>query len=143
MAEALVTVHTRKRRLFRGWWWPVVSKLVFDQMAAPVPKIIDGFGVCSVKGKMVNEHEALYGTRIGRGDRSARVKPFQMPCFPPSFKWPGIETSHPCGSRRPYKYEDKQAAFRWVNKYLCRTKKKCIAAFVGEAPSKGASCTIE
>jgi hypothetical protein len=31
MAEALGTVHTRGRGLLRGWWWPVGSKLVFDQ----------------------------------------------------------------------------------------------------------------
>jgi hypothetical protein len=34
-------VHTRGRRLVRRWWWPVGPKLVFDQMAAPVPEIKD------------------------------------------------------------------------------------------------------
>jgi hypothetical protein len=28
--------------LLRGRWWPVGPKLVFDQMAAPVPEIMDG-----------------------------------------------------------------------------------------------------
>jgi hypothetical protein len=42
MAEALGTVHMHGRRLFRGWWWSVGRKLVFDQMAAPVPEIMDG-----------------------------------------------------------------------------------------------------
>jgi hypothetical protein len=26
---------------FRGWWWAVGPKLVFDQMATPVPEIMD------------------------------------------------------------------------------------------------------
>jgi hypothetical protein len=25
-----------------GWWWEVGTTLVFDQMAAPVPEIMDG-----------------------------------------------------------------------------------------------------
>jgi hypothetical protein len=41
MAEALGTVHTSGRGLLPGWWWPAGSKLVFDQMAAPVPEIMD------------------------------------------------------------------------------------------------------
>jgi hypothetical protein len=42
MAEALRTVHTRGRELFRGWWWALSTKLVFDQMIAPVSEIMDG-----------------------------------------------------------------------------------------------------
>jgi hypothetical protein len=42
MAEAWGTVHTLGKGLLRGWWWPVGPKLVFDQMAAPVPEIING-----------------------------------------------------------------------------------------------------
>jgi hypothetical protein len=41
MAEKLGTVHTRGRKLLRGWRWPVGPKLVFDQMVAPVPEIMD------------------------------------------------------------------------------------------------------
>jgi hypothetical protein len=36
-----VKVHTCGRVLLRGWWWPVGPKLVFDQMAAPVPESMD------------------------------------------------------------------------------------------------------
>jgi hypothetical protein len=36
MAEALRTVHTRGRGLFRGLFWPVGTKLVLDHMATPV-----------------------------------------------------------------------------------------------------------
>jgi hypothetical protein len=35
-------MNTCRRGLFQGWWWPVGPKLVFDQMAAVVPKIMDG-----------------------------------------------------------------------------------------------------
>jgi hypothetical protein len=42
MALALESEHTRGRELLRWWWWPVGQKLVFDQMAAPVPEIMDG-----------------------------------------------------------------------------------------------------
>jgi hypothetical protein len=34
-------VQMRGRGLLRGWWWPVGPKLVSDQMAAPVPEIMD------------------------------------------------------------------------------------------------------
>jgi hypothetical protein len=42
VAKALGTVHTRGRGLLQGWWWPVGPKLVYDQMAAPVPEIMCG-----------------------------------------------------------------------------------------------------
>jgi hypothetical protein len=42
-AEALRTVRTRGRGLFRGRWWPIGPKLVFNQMAALVPEIIYSF----------------------------------------------------------------------------------------------------
>jgi hypothetical protein len=42
MAEALGKVHARRRGLVRQWWWPEGPKLVFDQMAAPVPEIMNG-----------------------------------------------------------------------------------------------------
>jgi hypothetical protein len=42
MAEALGTVHIRGWGLIRGWWWPVSPKLLFDQMAAPIPEIMGG-----------------------------------------------------------------------------------------------------
>jgi hypothetical protein len=42
MAGTLEMVHKREKGLFGGWWWPVGPKLVFDQMAAPVPEIMDG-----------------------------------------------------------------------------------------------------
>jgi hypothetical protein len=41
MAEALGTVHTHRMRLLGGCWWLVGPKLVLDQMAAPVPEIMD------------------------------------------------------------------------------------------------------
>jgi hypothetical protein len=28
--------------LLRGWWWPVSTKLIFDQMAARIREIMDG-----------------------------------------------------------------------------------------------------
>jgi hypothetical protein len=39
-AEALETVHTRRRGLFWVWWWPAGLKLICHQMAAPVLEII-------------------------------------------------------------------------------------------------------
>jgi hypothetical protein len=42
MSEALRTVHTRGSGLLWGWWWLVGPKLFFDQIAAPVPEIMDG-----------------------------------------------------------------------------------------------------
>jgi hypothetical protein len=41
MAEALETVHTHGRGLLRGWWCPIGPKLFFNQMAAPVPELMD------------------------------------------------------------------------------------------------------
>jgi hypothetical protein len=41
MPEALGTDHKCGRRLLGGWWWLIESKLVFGQMAAPVPEIMD------------------------------------------------------------------------------------------------------
>jgi hypothetical protein len=41
MTEALGKVNTRGRGLLRGWRWPVGPTIVFDQMSAPVPKIMD------------------------------------------------------------------------------------------------------
>jgi hypothetical protein len=34
-------VNNCRRGLLQGGWWPVGSKLVFDQMAALVPEIMD------------------------------------------------------------------------------------------------------
>jgi hypothetical protein len=42
MAQALRAVHSSGRELLRGLWWTMAPKLVFDQMAAPVPEIMDG-----------------------------------------------------------------------------------------------------
>jgi hypothetical protein len=42
MAEALGAVHTRGRELLRGWW-VMCRHRFFDQMAASVPEILDGF----------------------------------------------------------------------------------------------------
>jgi hypothetical protein len=44
MARALGTVHTSGRGLLRGLWGPVDPELVFDQMVAPVPEIMDTSG---------------------------------------------------------------------------------------------------
>jgi hypothetical protein len=41
MAKALRSVHTSGRGLVRGLRWSVGPKLIFDQMAAPVPEIMD------------------------------------------------------------------------------------------------------
>jgi hypothetical protein len=43
LAETLGTVHTRGIGLLRERWWPLGPKLIFDQMAAPVPDIMDGY----------------------------------------------------------------------------------------------------
>jgi hypothetical protein len=45
MAEELGTVYTRGKGLFRGLWWLVRPKLVFYQIAAPVPEIKDICGI--------------------------------------------------------------------------------------------------
>jgi hypothetical protein len=42
MAEVQGRMHTCGRGLLWWWWWPVGPKLVFDQMAAPVPEFKDG-----------------------------------------------------------------------------------------------------
>jgi hypothetical protein len=34
-------MHTHGKGLLQGWWWLAGPKLVSDQMAAPVPEIID------------------------------------------------------------------------------------------------------
>jgi hypothetical protein len=57
MAEALRTVHTGRRELLRGCWWPVGPKLVFDQMAAPVPEIMAVSFYCELNRKRM----ILYG----------------------------------------------------------------------------------
>jgi hypothetical protein len=41
MAEMLEMVNAHERGLLWGWQLPVGPKLVLDQMAAPVPKIVD------------------------------------------------------------------------------------------------------
>jgi hypothetical protein len=41
MAEALGMRHKCGRGLLWGWWWPLGPKLVLNQMAAPVPEIMD------------------------------------------------------------------------------------------------------
>jgi hypothetical protein len=42
MAECLETEHTCGRGPLRRWLWPVGPKLVFEQMAAPVPEVMNG-----------------------------------------------------------------------------------------------------
>jgi hypothetical protein len=46
MAEVQRTVH---RTTLRVIVWPVGPKLVFDQMAAPVPEIMVYFCICLIK----------------------------------------------------------------------------------------------
>jgi hypothetical protein len=41
-AFGLETVHTPRTGILRGLWRPVGPKLVLDQMALPVPKIMNG-----------------------------------------------------------------------------------------------------
>jgi hypothetical protein len=41
MAEVKGMVHMGGKRLLQGWWCPVCRKLAFDQMAAPVPDMMD------------------------------------------------------------------------------------------------------
>jgi hypothetical protein len=41
MGELLGMVHMCRMGLLWGWWWPVDPKLVFDQMTAPAPEIMD------------------------------------------------------------------------------------------------------
>jgi hypothetical protein len=43
MAEALGTMHKRRRGLLQGWWWPVGPKSVFDQIA-PILEIMNMSG---------------------------------------------------------------------------------------------------
>jgi hypothetical protein len=66
MTEALGTVHIRGRGLLRGSCWPVDRKLVFDQMAAPVPEIMEGslYGVSPTFSRNVSP--ALSRTHIYR-----------------------------------------------------------------------------
>jgi hypothetical protein len=53
MVEALGTVLTSGRELFRGWWWPMGPKLVFDHIAAPVPEIMYGsLCVCNMDSRV-------------------------------------------------------------------------------------------
>jgi hypothetical protein len=40
--EALGTMHTLRRGLLRELWWPVGSKLIFDEIEAVVSEIMDG-----------------------------------------------------------------------------------------------------
>jgi hypothetical protein len=65
MAETLGKVHTRRRALFQGQWWRVRPKLVFNQMAAPVPEIMDkvwfAYGLCS---KVTTLCSARFKTRL-------------------------------------------------------------------------------
>jgi hypothetical protein len=44
MTEAMGTMRTCRRGLFRRWWWSVGPKLVFDQMEEPVPEIMNSSG---------------------------------------------------------------------------------------------------
>jgi hypothetical protein len=59
-AEALGTVHMRGRRLLRGRWWSVSAKLVFDQMAAPVPEIMDASLYTASSRSQVSRSGELY-----------------------------------------------------------------------------------
>jgi hypothetical protein len=45
--------YTRKGTIFQVLWWPVGPKLVFDQMAAPVPEIMDEYLQMCRKTKML------------------------------------------------------------------------------------------
>jgi hypothetical protein len=40
--QVLGTVHMHRRELLWRWWWPVGTKLIFDQVAALVPAVMDG-----------------------------------------------------------------------------------------------------
>jgi hypothetical protein len=66
MAEALRTVHTCRRGILQGSWWPVSPKLVFDQTAAPVPEIIAPLIMCAMstarKGQI--KHKIKKGQEI-------------------------------------------------------------------------------
>jgi hypothetical protein len=58
MAEVLGIAHTLRRELLRGCWWTVGRNLIFVQMAAPDPEIMEGCGIwkpeayCSMKQKL-------------------------------------------------------------------------------------------
>jgi hypothetical protein len=43
----LERMYAHGMRLLRGWWWPTGPKLVFDQIATPVPEIMDDILVSS------------------------------------------------------------------------------------------------
>jgi hypothetical protein len=48
MVEVLGMVNTHRKGLLRGRWWLVGPRLIFDQVAAPVPEIMDSNGICSM-----------------------------------------------------------------------------------------------
>jgi hypothetical protein len=58
-------VHTCERRLLQWWWGPVGPKFVFDQIAALVPEIMNGYVCITVtwKGEVVPCLEGMCGNR--------------------------------------------------------------------------------
>jgi hypothetical protein len=48
ITETLGTVHTCGMGLLRGLRWPLGRKLVFEQIAAPVPEIVDISGMVAL-----------------------------------------------------------------------------------------------
>jgi hypothetical protein len=64
--KGLGKVHMGGRGLHRGWWWPVGPKLVFDQMAAPVPEIMDVCGtyLMLISGGDISVSDAYCSYRI-------------------------------------------------------------------------------
>jgi hypothetical protein len=51
--------HTRGRGVLQGSWWPVDPKLVFDQIASPVPEIMDGGSSCKHFGEKILKKETV------------------------------------------------------------------------------------
>jgi hypothetical protein len=50
-------------RCIQGWWWPLGSKLVFDQMASPVQEIMVGsyrFLMCYAEQILLQKTPVLY-----------------------------------------------------------------------------------
>jgi hypothetical protein len=90
MAESLGTVHTHVEGWLRGWWWPVSPKLVFDQVTASVPEIMDDslyvrtgrWMICVTK--YVEPFSVLAGSHWGGGG-CVYTWPFPFCMHPPPF----------------------------------------------------------
>jgi hypothetical protein len=64
------------RELLRRWWWSVGPELVFDQMAAPVPQIMD---VCLWDEIFCYEHPAIIHLQlVSRSRKRESIHPLPV-----------------------------------------------------------------